>query len=242
MSDDGLPSYRVRAPRRGPSLGLTLGAVGALAVALVVGASVWSLTGASGEVPVIAADERPVKVRPGDPGGLRVPNQDETIFERRPRGAAVPAPPGLARLAPEDEGPSLDRLRAAVAPPVPAAPAAAAPPPALTTATDDPPPEAAAPAPAPPAAAPPARPSGRVQVQLGAVPSEEGARAEWERLRRRVPELAGRQPAITRLDREGQAPLWRLRTAGFADVAAARAFCAALRERSIACSVPGSGG
>ncbi|MDB5412809.1 MAG: hypothetical protein JWR10_1144, partial [Rubritepida sp.] len=74
------------------------------------------------------------------------------------------------------------------------------------------------------------------QVQLLAATSEEAARADWARLQRRIPELSGRAPAITKLEREGQPPLWRLRTGGFADVAAARAFCVQLRERSIACN------
>ena len=76
-------------------------------------------------------------------------------------------------------------------------------------------------------------------VQFAATRSEEAARADWQRLQRRVPELAGRQPIVAKLEREGQPTLWRLRTGGFADLAAARAFCEPLRAREIACVAAG---
>jgi hypothetical protein len=70
--------------------------------------------------------------------------------------------------------------------------------------------------------------------------SEEAARAEWTRLVRRVPELSAFQPRITRLDREGQAPLFRLRAAGLADAAAARTLCDAVRARNLPCTPGGA--
>jgi cell division septation protein DedD len=111
-----------------------------------------------------------------------------------------------------------------------------------------PPPVAAAPV-APPPVAPVATPvaapvlapvaQGRALVQLGALASEEAARAEWERLTRRVPELAGFQPRVTKLEREGQATLYRLRTGGLADAAAARSLCEAVRAKGGACTAFG---
>ncbi|MBY0336993.1 MAG: SPOR domain-containing protein, partial [Acetobacteraceae bacterium] len=77
-------------------------------------------------------------------------------------------------------------------------------------------------------------------VQLAAARSEEAARAEWQRLAARVPELQGRTPAVTRLEREGQPTLFRLRTAGFQDAAAARQFCEALQARQASCIVIGA--
>ncbi len=81
-------------------------------------------------------------------------------------------------------------------------------------------------------------------VQLGALASEEAARAEWARLLRRVPELAGFQPQVTRLERgEDQPPLFRLRTGGLADADAAKQLCEAVRAKSGACvPVPGARG
>lgn len=102
---------------------------------------------------------------------------------------------------------------------------------------------AAAPAVAPPVPAQPRatpEPAGRAMVQLGALSSEEAALGEWNRLQRRIPELAGRQPQVTRFDRGGgQPPLWRLRTGGLADTEAARALCEAVRSQGGACMAIG---
>jgi cell division septation protein DedD len=187
---------------------------------------------------VVEADPRPFKVRPDDPGGLRVPNQSELILERPAQRAQGNQSGRPANVAPGAEAPDLGGLRAAARPapaaaPAPA-PAPAAPASALAQAQPLPAPQPAQPAAAP--AAQPARPAGR--VQLGALPTEDAARAEWERLTRRAPELfAGRSPQIVRLDRgEGQAPLFRLRTGGLADQDAAAAFCEQVRARGGVCA------
>ena len=246
MSDAVMASWRVRPPERNRSwLGsipprvLMIGG-GALASVLLAVAIIW-LVGQWGPrgVPVIEADGRPFKVRPDSPGGTVVPNQGELIFERG--SARQQDNAANARLGGAPEAPRPEILRAQAQPPATPAPqtAPAAAPRAAAPAT---PPAAATPPPAQQAARPAAAPQGRVQVQFGALRSEEAARAEWDRLARRVPELAGRAPAITRFDRpEGQAPLWRLRTGGFADAAAARAFCEAARAREVACNVVNPG-
>jgi len=234
-----------------------------LAVGAVIAALVWGFSrGSSRNAPLIEADARPIKVRPDNPGGLRVPNQDELIFDRN-RGARSTAPGGLA---PEAENPRVDQLRAQLAeraaqeaarsapppaaPPQPAAPPAAAPsaPQAAAPATPAPPATTSAlrapslPAPVPSTAerfAP--VPNGRAQVQLGALPSEAAARGEWERLQKRAPEFLGnRRVSLVPFDREGQTTLYRIRTGGFADAATARAFCEEMRGRSIPCMVIGS--
>jgi len=193
---------------------------------LLAGGIIWgmSMMGPRG-VPLIETDGRPFKVRPDTPGGAVVPNQQELIFER---GAGRNDRPGSAQLGPGPEAPRLDMLRAQSQPAPLLAPTPA-------------PPRPAAEAPAPP---PPARPAplvgGRAQVQLVAARTEEGARADWARLQRRVPELAGRAPVVTAFEREGQPTLYRLRTGGFADAAAARAFCEQLRAREISCIPVGS--
>ncbi|MEN0076943.1 MAG: SPOR domain-containing protein, partial [Paracraurococcus sp.] len=96
---------------------------------------------------------------------------------------------------------------------------------------------AVAPVPAPPVAAPRLAPvaGGKAMIQLGALPSEEAARGEWERLAKRVPELAGFQPRISRVEREGQATIYRLRVGGLADAAAAKTLCEAVRGGGGAC-------
>ncbi|MCZ8277853.1 MAG: SPOR domain-containing protein [Acetobacteraceae bacterium] len=235
-----------------------------LAAGAVIAALVWGFSrGSTRNAPLIEADARPIKVRPDNPGGLRVPNQDELIFDRN-RGALATAP---GALAPEAEKPRVDQLRqqlaeraaqeaarsappaATPAPAQPAAPPAAArtPPAAAAPVTPTPPATTSAltapslPAPVPANAerfAPVA--NGRAQVQLGALPSEAAARGEWERLQRRVPELlSDRRVTLAPLDREGQTTMFRIRTGGFADAATARAFCEEMKTRSIPCMVIG---
>ena len=234
MSDVMQPSWRVRPPERAssgwgiPPKFWMIGA-GLTGSVMLAGAIIWgmSLMGPRG-VPLIETDGRPFKVRPDSPGGAIVPNQQELIFER---GAGRNERPGEARLGPGPETPRPDALRAQSMPrPAVAAPEAA---PARVAAPAVPPPAQQAARPAPAA-------SGRFQVQLLAGPTEAGARADWDRLLRRVPELAGRAPVVTKLEREGQPTLWRLRTGGFADAVAARAFCEQLRARQIGC-IPAGG-
>lgn len=244
MSDSMLPSWRIRPPEKAsagwgipPKVWMIGG--GAAGAVVLAGAIIWgiSMTGSRG-VPLIETDGRPYRVRPDSPGGAVVPNQQELIFER---GAGRNERVADARLAPGPEVPRPDALRAQATPPAsPApvplpAPSATLSPSAAAPAT--PAPVRAVPQPAQQAARPAAAPAaaGRAMVQLVAAGSEEGARSDWARLQRRAPELAGRSPIVTKLERDGQPTLWRLRTGGFADQAAARAFCAQLREKSVNC-------
>jgi len=221
-----------------------------LAAGAVIAALVWGFSrGSSRNAPLIEADARPIKIRPDNPGGLRVPNQDELIFDRN-RGARPAAQGGLA---PEAERPRVDQLRAQLAEraaqeaarnapppsPAPAQPAAPATPSAPATASALNAPSLPAPVPANAERFAPVA-NGRAQVQLGALPSEAAARGEWDRLQKRVPELLGnRRVTLAPFDREGQTTLYRIRTGGFADAATARAFCEEMKTRSIPCMVIG---
>lgn len=98
-----------------------------------------------------------------------------------------------------------------------------------------PPPIRQAPEPPPAGAA-----RGGVRVQLVAAGSEAEAMQHWARFAARAPDLAeSRTPLVQRLDREGQAPIFRLRVGGFAGAEEAARWCATLRERQIACWVAG---
>ncbi len=100
-------------------------------------------------------------------------------------------------------------------------------------------PAAAPPSAAPPAAAPPAATPAGPQVQLGAYLSEADALRFWTGIRARNGDLlAGRQPSVAPLVGTNRT-LYRLRAEPFADVAEARALCAALRERREDCLIPG---
>jgi cell division septation protein DedD len=247
MSDAVIPSYRIQREASAMPWRLLAMAGGIVAVAAVGMGGWWAWTSYGGlrSVPLVEAPPGPHKVRPDDPGGLRVPNQNELILERpaaRQQAAGRNAQPST--VAPGAENPDFGGLRAAVQPP----PRPATPAPAATPAPQAAAPVAqttqqpqAAPAAAPPAAAPqrvaPPVPNGRVQVQLGALTSEDAARAEWDRLSRRAPELfQGRSPTIARLDRGAeQTPLFRLRTGGIANQEQAGQFCEQVRARGGAC-------
>ncbi|HEV7265680.1 MAG TPA: SPOR domain-containing protein [Falsiroseomonas sp.] len=233
-TDAMVPSYRVQ--REASGLPWHMLAVASVLLALLAGGAGgwWAFQrfGGPQTIPVVEADPRPFKVRPDDPGGLRVPNQAELILERP--AARSQAPDQAVRasaLAPAAEAPNLDMLRAAVAPP----PAPAAPQPAPEPAAEAEPAVAATPEPEPTLAAVRTA-TGSVQVQLGALTSVEAARAEWARLSRLAPELLeGRTPQILRFERDGRTPLFRLRTGGLPDADTAAEFCEQIRARRGAC-------
>jgi|GEM_PF-1452785 len=147
---------------------------------------------------------------------------------------ATAAPVVAPSTPPALRSPATASTRAAAA--TPAAPST----PAVTPRAAQPAPAAARPAPPPPAAArpapaaPAAAPPGRAEVQFGALASEDAAKLAWDRLKRRVPALANMQPRISRMERNGQPPLWRLRVAT-TDVAAARSLCEQARAKNAPC-------
>ncbi|MBL6455258.1 SPOR domain-containing protein [Belnapia sp. T6] len=262
MSDITVPSWRAQPAHPGPNWRMLAVAGGLLGTLAMAGAVYWGISRMGPRtVPLIEPDARPVKIRPEAPGGLVVPNQDQLVLEPPSVRRAAERNAASARLDQGPEVPALDQLRQQAAPPAPP-PAAAPPAPpmapsALVAPAPLPAPVAARPAapatptqpapvqpaPATVAAAAPAKPGiapvagGRAMVQLAALTSEESARGEWERLQHRVPELAAFQPVITRFDRgEGQAPLYRLRTGGLANAAAARTLCAAVQAKAAPCT------
>lgn len=269
-----VPSYRVQRQSSGGLPWRMLAMAGGLTAVLGVGAAaVWGVSRAvSNGVPVIEADSRPLRIRPDDPGGLRVANQGERIFEtqNQPQRArsAQPGVPAQAQVAPAPEQPDLDALRQAaqasrmaqrsqapaVAPVVPAAPAPVAEAPGAPASQAPVEAAPAAPPPAPVARAPEAAPhpearseparaatGGSALVQLGALGSEEAAHTEWNRLKSRLGGLlADRRPMVVRFERPGMPTMWRLRTGGFSDAAAARSFCEAARAKGApACAAIG---
>ena len=80
-----------RPARRGMMIAAVVGAV-----AIVGGIGAWALSTGGGEgagAPVIVkADESPIKVKPENPGGTTVPNQDSKVYDRVAGGAANGAP------------------------------------------------------------------------------------------------------------------------------------------------------
>ncbi len=242
MSDDlsiPSPTYRVPRRRRGMDPGTRRLALiaGSLGVALLVVIGGWELVGTrSTSVPVVQADNRPVRVKPDNPGGMQVAGANEDILSGGTESAT-------GKLAPPPEAPAPQALRVPSPAPAPAATAvpapvvASTPPPALS-APPSKPTAAAKPAEPMPEKRPAAAPAGNVTlVQLAAVRSEDAAKSEWERLSKRFPELLGsHHPAFSKTERDGRT-LWRVRTGGFADVPQATSFCEKVRAKGAACSV-----
>lgn len=84
-------------------------AVGVLAAVVLLGGGAtllaFSLSGDDAEPVVIAADNSPIKVRPENPGGIQIPNQDNQVY-RRVSGEEVPdARPAQAELIETTEEP-----------------------------------------------------------------------------------------------------------------------------------------
>ncbi|MER9796419.1 SPOR domain-containing protein, partial [Mesorhizobium sp. M0142] len=87
--------------------GLLIGAiVGAVAIAGGLGAFALTLGGKSdGDAPVIVkADNRPIKIKPENPGGAVVPNQDNKVYDAVVKGAK-PAEPVQQKLVTNTEEP-----------------------------------------------------------------------------------------------------------------------------------------
>jgi SPOR domain len=212
----------------------------------------------SGTVPVVTADVRPMRVKPDNPGGMRIDGAENDVFSggvdnsnsKLAPAAEVPDPSGMRTTSASPPPPPAVATQDAaqspiVAPPPPARPAAVAtataPAPTNTAPAKAPPAAASAPAVSAPIAASAAKPAsaaGRpAMVQLAALTTEQAARDEWQRMTKHMPDLLnGRQPSFSRVERDGHT-FWRLRTAGFSDVAQAKTFCEHVRAKGGGCSV-----
>lgn len=114
-------------PRKGRSLLMAAALIG-LAVAGAAGYFMLGQSGGSADgkvaAPTIPASTDPYKVRPADPGGMQVPNQDKLVYERI--DSTNDAGSGVEKLLPEPVTPSAPVLQAPAAlqaPPVVQAPA-----------------------------------------------------------------------------------------------------------------------
>lgn len=204
-------------------------------------------------VPLIQADSTPSKVRPEQPGGMDVPNQDKLIYDRLTPGQTPPAT--IERLLPLPESPAArpepmpppppqqteSLLPAEIPVPVPTAPVATA------NAGLEPPPIAARPPAAP--IAPPARTaslpsatapmaSGSVRVQLAAVRSQDAAQKEWTRLRAANKDLlGGLRMTVAQADLGDRGTFYRIQAGPVGDQQAATELCAKLKARNVSCLV-----
>jgi hypothetical protein len=201
---------------------------------------------ASASVPLIRADERPTKVKPERPGGMEIPDRDKLIYNpTRPAVEHLLPPPEkpLPRPAPPPSPSPQREQPPASASGTPASPPA--PPPAAIPQAAIPPAQQSAAAPPgkppPPQAAPPktaATGAGGARLQLGSVRSEDAARQEWERIKRKNADLLGSLSATPiRADLGDKGIYYRIQAGPVSDQAAAERICSELKQRSVGCIV-----
>jgi hypothetical protein len=206
--------------------------------------------GGDAVVPLLKADDSPTKVRPDQPGGMDVPNQDKLIYDRLAPGGQI-ATPQIERLLPPAEAPvarppAPGERQVTTAPSpnaVPAQPPIPVAPPAPSQAV--PPtqaPAAQAPRPAPTqqaAVAPPTTtapiPSGAARIQLGAVRSADAAQKEWARLQTANRDILGGLTMNVVTANLGERGIYyRIQAGPAADAAD---LCNKLKARNVGCIV-----
>jgi hypothetical protein len=190
---------------------------------------------------IIRAPETPYKVRPTDPGGLKI-DPTGAVAEHTGTGGDIDAPLDLAAL-PEkpitgpgsEAGSSVPISPRAVLAPPPLAPGKI-PPPAAAPAPQPVKPAPVAPKPVP-AAAKPAEPApvasgGSGTIQLGALNSEAKAKQVWKSMSGRFSFLGPLTMSITPVQ-VGETTLYRLRASG----GDAHNLCAKLQIAGEVCTV-----
>ena len=205
-------------------------------------------------VPLIRADQRPIKVKPDQPGGMDVPDRDKLVFNEKDGG------PPVEKLLPPPESPQPlpppSPKQALSAPPIPAPPTlAATPAPVIETVqVGKPSPQTAVPAKSAAAAKPAvkadgaAKPvtatpvsavsSGGIRIQLGSLRSPEAARDEWQRLKRVNADLLGSLTAVAvRAEVPDKGTYYRVEAGPLADAAAASRLCGELKKRNLGCTI-----
>jgi cell division septation protein DedD len=171
---------------------------------------------------------------------MEIPDRDKLIYSpTRPVVERLLPPPEkpMPRPAPPpaNASPQTEQAPAAVMAPTPAAPT----PPAARTQQS-----AAAPL-APPGKSPQLQPAppktanakaSSARLQLGSVRSEDTARQEWERIKKKNADLLGSLSATPiRADLGDKGIYYRVQTGPVADPAEAERICGELKQRSVGC-------
>lgn len=252
---------RDQAGGRGRTIGLIVGVV---AGAVIAGFAAWTVFGPGsesdgGRTPLIVAEPEPYKVRPKDPGGMQVENQDKLVYERVGGASSNPGaenilPPPEAPKAPEPAPVAITPPPApVVAPVVTVEPPVEPPSPDVVEAAPEavqPPVAVEAPEPAP-VVAPVALEepkktlesmvaalSGDYLIQIAALRSEEAAESEWKRVSTRYSSLLGAyNQKILRADLGERGIFYRLRAGPLKDRSAAEQLCESLAAENVGCLV-----
>lgn len=258
-------------PARSTRKSLLFGALIGLAAA---GGAAWYILGYGGgepasgpqEIPVVKGEKAPVKVRPTDPGGMDVPNQDKLVYNRLDKGEQKPevehlmpqpATPKELPKAPSDNlgdgmsplpapppapGVTTDAAKPVAVPKVTPLASAEPPKPAAAptakVATATPSPAPAAPAKPAPAATTPAASGGAWQIQLGALKEEAKATSEWNRAVKAAPTILGSlSHEVVRADLGSKGVYYRLRAGSYASREQAEGVCDSLKAKGLGCVV-----
>jgi len=204
-------------------------------------------------VPVIRAAATPIKTRPAEPGGVKVPDKDKRVYERIapehkkklannverliPRPAPVAITPKEAPKPAKTDGGRPAAKTVVEAPRIKGGPA-------RVRVGIEPKRTAAKRGVAEKPAATAARtgPSASLanaafRVQIAAYPSPQMAARRWERLVGRHKDLVGKfEWFVERVDRSnGRGPLYRLQLGPLENVKAAKDLCAKLSQRKVSC-------
>jgi cell division septation protein DedD len=236
-----LQSQDAPGPRRHGPLVIAVALI-AMGASAALAWTAWRVLGhhaADATMPVIHADDSPVKVPPVDPGGMTVPDQNIYVLngtraaDSRVEQLLPPPETPLPRPTPPEPPAAASPAAPAVAAVAPPAAPAPAPVPAPTVALVAPTP---APPPATVAAPPPAAPAGGYFLQLAAVRTPEAAASEWSRLKRAQPDILGTLAQRTvRADVGDRGIYYRVEAGPLADGAAAERACGDLRQRKVGC-------
>jgi cell division septation protein DedD len=199
---------------------------------------------ASGDVPLIRADERPTKVKPEQPGGMEIPDRDKLIYNPTRKVVEhllAPAEKPMPRPVPSPTPSQTEAARSSTGT-MPPAPGTPQDPPAVSQMAQ--PQQQAAALPTKAAQVPPipskpaAAKAGGTRLQLGSLRSEDAARQEWERIKRKNSDLLGSLSATpVRADLGDKGIYYRIEAGPIADPAAAERICGELKQRSIGCII-----
>ncbi|MFN3232211.1 MAG: SPOR domain-containing protein [Alphaproteobacteria bacterium] len=196
-----------------------------------------------GPIRTVNADPEPFKVRPEDPGGQKIPDQDKLIYgeavgrpAETPETLARPSEEPIDRIVPPPPAPKPVERTASQAPK-----AAGKAPEQLQApqqaATPTPNPKTEQPAPTQPEPAAP----GVFRVQIGSFQTQEAADAAWARIAPKHSSIvAGAAKHIKQVDLISTGKWYRLQFGSYTSREAADAVCAELKAAGQDCLVDGA--
>lgn len=218
----------------------------------------------AGGVPLIMAPQFKLKEKPADPGGMKIPDRDKSVYDRMNGTSTMATNNGVERLLPLAEIPVEPPKAIETAPvqaPTPAPVAKVTEPVGQPLAIKPVKPKVAPVPPAPPVvqkATPAPKPAPIVKpvassvakaiatapaglgymVQLSAVRTEKAALGEWNRLSKKHADVLGNlESVVQRADLGTRGIFYRVRGGWIKNRADAKTVCAELKRRNVGCII-----